>query len=103
MAKKRKSKEVTFRDYDSANYLKTREDMVEYLVACFEEAPDDPGFLAEAIGTVARAHGMSKLAKEAGISREELYKALAENANPSFGTILKVFQALGMKLRPAMA
>jgi probable addiction module antidote protein len=58
----------------------------------------DPSFLAVALGTVARARGMSQIAKDAGLSRESLYKALGADGNPEFGTVLKVLQALGLKL-----
>jgi probable addiction module antidote protein len=94
---------VTFSRYDSADYLNTEEDMAAYLAACFEEAPDDPAYIAEAIGTVARAHGMMRLAKKTGLTREGLYKALSKDGNPSLGTILKVIRALGLKLTPTAA
>jgi probable addiction module antidote protein len=103
MAIKRRNKAATFSRYDTADYLKTHEDMAAYLAACFEEAPDDPGYLADAIGTVARAYGMASLARQTGLSREGLYKAFAEDSNPSFGTVLKVFHALGLKLTPSVA
>jgi probable addiction module antidote protein len=87
-----------FTKYDTADYLKTEEDMVGYLDACFEESDGDPAFIAKALGTIARARGMSKLAKKTGISREGLYKALSGDGNPEFSTILKVIDALGFKL-----
>jgi probable addiction module antidote protein len=99
MAKKKARKEK-FTPYDSADYLKSDEDMVAYLEACMEEAGDDPAFIAVAIGNVARAHGMAKLAKETGITREGLYKALSAEGNPSLGTVLKVLKALRVKLTP---
>jgi probable addiction module antidote protein len=77
--------------------------VVAYLQAAMAEAGDDPEFVAIAIGNVARARGMMQLAKETGISREGLYKALAAGGNPSFSTILKVTKALGVKLVPARA
>lgn len=94
---------VTFSRYDNADYLKTREDMAEFLAACFEEAPDDVAFLAQALGTVARAYGMTKLSRETGISREALYRALSPEGNPSVGTFFKVIHALGLKLTPTAA
>ena len=84
--------------WDSAEHLKTEEDMALYLEACFEEAGEDAAFIAKALGTIARARGMSQLAKETGLGRESLYKALSGDGNPSFATILKVTHALGFKL-----
>jgi probable addiction module antidote protein len=89
---------IKLRKWDSAEYLKTDEDMVLYLEACLEEAGDDAAFIAKAIGTIARAKGMTQLAKETGLGRESLYKALSGEGNPSFATILKVTSALGIKL-----
>ncbi|ODS90791.1 MAG: putative addiction module antidote protein [Comamonas sp. SCN 65-56] len=91
---------LKLRQWDSAEHLKTEEDMVLYLQACMEEAGDDAAFIAKALGTIARAKGMSQLAKETGLGRESLYKALSGEGNPSFGTILKVMRALGLKLQP---
>ena len=84
--------------WDSAEYLKTDEDMAAYLEACLDEAGDDAAFITKAVGTIARAKGMTQLAKEAGLGRESLYKALSGEGNPSFATILKVLAALGIKL-----
>jgi probable addiction module antidote protein len=92
-----------FAPYDSADYLKTDEDMVLYLEACMEEAPDDAAFIADALGTIARARGMTQLAQETGLTREGLYKALNKDSNPSFATILKVMRALGLKFVPQKA
>ncbi len=89
--------------YDSAEYLKTDEDMALYLEACLEEAGDDAAFIAKALGTIARAKGMTQLAKETGLGRESLYKALSGEGNPSFATILKVTNALGIKLHAQSA
>ena len=89
-----------FSRYDTADYLKTEEDMVLYLQACMDEAGDDAAFIAAALGDIARARGMSQLAKDTGLGRESLYKALSGEGNPSFGTILKVMHALGLKLQP---
>jgi len=100
MTAKRK---VKFTRYDAADYLKTHADMAEFLIACFEEAPDDPAYIAEAIGTVTRAYGMTKMAKETGLSREGLCKAFSQDGNPSLATVLKVMQALGLKLTPSAA
>lgn len=92
-----------FARWDSAEYLKTEEDMAHYLDACMEEAGDDPAFIARALGTIARARGMTQVARDAGVSRESLYRALSGEGNPEFGTILKVVKALGLKLHAAPA
>ena len=94
---------IKLRKWDSAEYLKTDEDMVLYLEACLEEAGDDAAFIAKALGTIARAKGMTQLAKETGLGRESLYKALSGEGNPSFATILKVMSALGIKLHAQSA
>ena len=102
MATKKRAKE-TFSRYDTADYLKSEEDMVAYLEACMEEAGDDPSFFAHALGNIARARGMAQLAKETGLTREGLYKALSKDSNPSLGTVLKVMRALGLKFTPELA
>jgi len=84
--------------WDSAEHLKTPEDMAMYLEACFEEAGDDAAFIAKALGNIARAKGMSQLAHDTGLGRESLYKALSGQGNPSFATILTVTRALGIRL-----
>jgi probable addiction module antidote protein len=89
---------IKLHKWDSAEHLKTDEEMVLYLEACLEEAGDDAAFIAKALGTIARAKGMTQLAKETGLGRESLYKALSGEGNPSFATILKVTTALGIKL-----
>ena len=88
--------------YDVAEQLRTPEEMAAYLDAWFEEAPDDAVGIARALGDIARARGMSQVARDAGLSRESLYKALSANGNPSFATVLKVARALGVRLH-AMA
>jgi probable addiction module antidote protein len=93
----------TFTRYDTAEYLKTDADMAAYLDACLEEAGDDPAFIAHALGVIARARGMSQLARDTGLARENLYKALSMDGNPEFGTILKVIKALGLKLHAQQA
>ncbi|MBI2426063.1 MAG: putative addiction module antidote protein [Candidatus Hydrogenedentes bacterium] len=85
--------------YDVAEHLRTPEEMALYLEACIEESDGDAAFIAKALGDIARAQGMSKVAKDAGLSRESLYKALSGDRTPSFETILKVMSALGLKLR----
>jgi probable addiction module antidote protein len=89
--------------YDVAEQLRTPEEMAAYLDAWFEEAPDDAAGIARALGDIARARGMSQVARDAGLSRESLYKALGENGNPSFATILKVARALGVRLHAQSA
>ena len=100
--RKKRTKEI-FSRYDTADYLKSEEDMLAYLDACMEEAGDDPAFIAVALGNIARAHGMVQLAKQTGLTREGLYKALSAEGNPSLGTVLKVLKALGLKLTPQLA
>ena len=72
--------------------------MAAYLEACLEEAGGDAAFFAKALGDIARAKGMARVARDAGLSRESLYKALSGERNPGFDTILKVIQALGLRL-----
>jgi probable addiction module antidote protein len=91
------TKTVTTR-YDVAEHLRTPEDMAAYLEACLEDARGDAAFVAKALGDIARAKGMSKVARDAGLSRESLYKALSGERSPGFDTILKVMKALGLKL-----
>jgi probable addiction module antidote protein len=88
------------RPFDAAEYLEDDQAIVEYLEEALKVATEDsdPAFLAHALGTVARARGMSQIAKDSGLSRESLYKALGAEGNPEFGTILRVLQALGLKL-----
>ena len=90
---------LKLRKWDSAEHLKTDEDMAAYLEACLEEAGDDAAFIAKALGNIARAKGMTQLSKDTGLGRETLYKALSGEGNPSFATILKVTHALGLKFQ----
>ena len=87
--------------YDVAEHLRTPEEMAAYLEASIEEANGDANFIAKALGDIARAKGMSQVARDAGLSRESLYKALSGERNPNFDTILKVINALGLKLHAA--
>ncbi|BCT30852.1 addiction module antidote protein [Pseudomonas sp. BNK-6] len=82
--------------WDVVDHLKTEQDMALYLEACLEE--NDPVLLAAALGDIARARGMSQLARDTGLTREGLYKALSADGNPSLATIMKVMGALGIKL-----
>jgi len=89
--------------YDVAEHLRTPEEMAAYLDAWLVEAPDDAAGIARALGDIARAKGMTQVAKDAGLSRESLYRALSADGNPSFATILKVARALGVKLHAEAA
>ena len=89
--------------YDVAEHLRTPEEMAAYLDAWLEEAPEDAAGIARALGDIARARGMSQVAKDAGLSRESLYRALSSEGNPSFATVLKVAKALGMRLHAQAA
>lgn len=89
---------IKLRKWDSAEHLKTDEDMQAYLQACIEESNNDAAFIAKALGNIARAKGMAQLSKDTGLGRESLYKALSGEVNPSFDTILKVVKALNLRL-----
>jgi probable addiction module antidote protein len=82
--------------FDAAKYLKTPEAISVYLEDIFET--EDPELIAHALGTVARAEGMTEVARKTGLSRESLYKALSAKGNPEFATILKVMRALDLKI-----
>jgi probable addiction module antidote protein len=84
------------RSFDAAAYLDSPEIIAAYLSEAFETR--DPAFITEALGTVARARGMSDVAKRAGLSRESLYKALSAEGNPEFGTVMKVLDSFGVQL-----
>ena len=95
--------EEIFSRFDTADYLETEADIAAYLEAVIEEAGDDPAVIARALGVVARARNLSQLARDVGMSREGLYKALSGEGNPSFATVMKVAHALGLRMsfRPA--
>lgn len=97
-AVKRGSGKVKTFPYDVAEQLRTPEEMAAYLDAWLTEAPEDAAGIARALGDIARAKGMSQVARDAGLSRESLYKALSASGNPSFATVLKVAKALGVRL-----
>ena len=97
-AAKKKAKKRVATPYDVAEHLRTPEEMAAYLDAWLEEAPEDASGIARALGDIARAKGMAQVAKDAGLSRESLYRALSEQGNPSFATVLKVARALGVRL-----
>jgi len=88
---------------DNAAYLKTDQEMAQYLDACMQEAASDTTFLAKALRIIARAKGMSQFSRDTSLGRNSLYKALSCEGNPSFATILKVTNALGIRLRAQMA
>jgi probable addiction module antidote protein len=83
--------------YEVAEFLETPEEMAAYLEACIEESEGDAAFIAKALGDIARAKGLTQIARETGLSRESLYKALSGDRSPSLDTILKVVAALGLK------
>ena len=89
---------VTYARYDTADYLRTEEDIAAYLEAVMEEGGDDPAYVAHALGTVARARNMTALARKVGMSRVGLNKALSAEGNPTLETVLKVAKALGLKV-----
>lgn len=91
------SKKTKTHQWDMARYLETDEDIAAYLDAALDE--DDPALLAAALGDVARAKGMTEIARETGLGRESLYKALSSSGNPEFKTVQRVVRSLGLKLR----
>lgn len=88
----------TFAPFDNADYLNTFEDVAAYLEAVMEVAEDDPKAIAAALGAIARSRNLSQIARQAGMSREGLYKALSADGNPSLATVVKVAHALGLRL-----
>lgn len=94
---------IKLQDYDVAEHLRTPEEMAAYLEASIAESEGDAAFVAKALGDIARAKGMAALARETGLGRESLYKALSADGNPQLGTVLKVAKALGLEItvRPA--
>jgi probable addiction module antidote protein len=88
----------TFSAYDTADYLTDTQDAAAYLEAALEAGGDDPACVAQALGVIARSGNVSELARQVGMSREGLYKALSADGNPSFATIMKVAAALGLRL-----
>jgi len=89
--------------YDVAEHLRTRKEMAAYLEACLEESDKDAAFIAKALGDIARAKGMAQVARDSGLSRESLYKALSGDRSPDFETILKILTALGIRLHAKAA
>lgn len=87
--------------WDAAEELRSEKQMVAYLEAALEDG--DPGVVTAALGDIARAQGMSSIARKAGLGRESLYKALSADGNPEFATVLRVVEALGLRLHAAPA
>lgn len=94
---------LKLRKWDVVDQLNTEEDMRLYFEACLEEDPGDGSLIRAALGDIARARGMTQLARDTGLAREGLYKALSPEGNPEFSTIMKVVKALGLKFSSTMA
>jgi probable addiction module antidote protein len=92
---------IATKPWDPAEHLKTEADMAAYLEAALEEG--DPALVAAALGDIARAMGVTHVARDTGLGRESLYKALSASGNPEFATVMKVIAALGLKLHAAPA
>lgn len=92
-----------FTRWDAADYLETEEDMALYLDACLEEDSGDGSLVRAALNDIARARGMTQLARDTGLTREGLYRALSASGNPEFSTVFKVIKALKMKLHATPA
>lgn len=90
--------ETTFSRFDAADYLETEDDIAAYLDAVAEESGNDPASIVRALGVAARARNMSQMARQVGMTREGLYKALSGEGNPSFANVMKVADALGLKM-----
>ena len=90
-------KKVTFAKWDPAKYINSKEAVIAYIEAALEE--NDLVFLLSVIGDIARSKGMTQIARELGLSREGLYRSLAPTGNPSFETVLKLFDILGLQIR----
>jgi probable addiction module antidote protein len=95
--------EEKFTRWDSIDYLKTEEDIVLYFDACIEKDPGDGSLIRQALGDIARARGMTRLARDTGLTREGLYRALSSDGNPEFATVMKVIKALGLQLHAGLA
>ena len=89
----------SFTRWDVTRHLRSREDARLYLEACAEEDPGDGSLIRAALNDIARAGNMSRLARDVGMSREGLYKALSEDGNPSFATVMRITRALGLQVR----
>lgn len=89
---------MKLKNFDPLDFLKTEKDFRLALKAAFEEDPGDGSLIAATLGDIAKARGMTQLAKETGLSRESLYRSLSGNGNPEFATIVKVMRALGVRM-----
>lgn len=89
---------IKLRKWESAEHLRSEADMQAYLQACIDESNGDAAFIAKALGNIARAKGMTQLAKDTGLGRASLYKALSGEVSPSFDTVIKVVKALNLRL-----
>ncbi len=94
---------IKLNKWDVVEHLNSEEEMTLYLEACFEEDPGDGSLIRAALGDLARARGMAQLARDTGLTREGLYKALSKDGNPEFSTVVKVIHALGLKLHATYA
>jgi probable addiction module antidote protein len=94
---------LKLKKWDVVEHLKTEEDMILYFEACLEEDPGDGSLVRAALGDIAKARGMAQVARDTGMSREGLYKALSAEGNPEFATVMKVIKALGLRLHGAHA
>jgi probable addiction module antidote protein len=92
---------IKLKKWDVVDHLQSEEEMVLYLEACFDEDPGDGSLIRAALGDIARARGMAQLARDTGLTREGLYKALSPEGNPEFSTVVKVLHALGLRLHAA--
>ncbi len=92
---------IKLNKWDVVEHLQSEEEMSLYLEACFEEDPGDGSLIRAALGDLARARGMAQLARDTGLTREGLYKALSHEGNPEFSTVVKVINALGLRLHAA--
>jgi len=92
---------LKLKKWDVVEHLQSEEQMALYLEACFEEDPGDGSLIRAALGDIARARGMAQLARDTGLTREGLYKALSPEGNPEFSTVVKVINALGLRLHAA--
>ncbi|MDI9333742.1 MAG: putative addiction module antidote protein [Cytophagales bacterium] len=90
--------QIKLNRWDVVDHLQTEEDIALYFEAALDEAGEDASFIVKVLGDIARARGMAQLAKDTGLGRESLYKALSAQGNPSFSTVIKVTRALGLRL-----
>lgn len=98
--KKTENRKIRTFPWDPAEHLRSEEEMAAYLEAALEDG--EPALVATALGDIARARGMSQLARDTGLGRESLYKALSPTGNPEFSTIMKVIEALGLRLHASI-